>query len=315
MKYLITGSSGFIGFHLASRLLRNKKNLVYGVDSLNNYYSVNLKKKRTILLKKNQSFFFKRLNLCNFFNLKKYIKEIKPDIIFHLAGQPGVLYSFKNPNSYFLNNILATQNILAVLKYVKVKKFVFTSSSSVYGDQKRFPIKENYNLKPLNYYAKTKVKCEFLIKNELKKIKVPYIIFRLFTVYGFLGRPDMLIYLLINKIKKNKKIVLYNNGENQRDFTFIDDVTDVLTKSVILNSVKNKIFNVCASKPVKIIYLLKFLEKFLNIKILYVFDKIRKGEMLKTYGSNLLLKKKFNKNYFIDIDKGLAKIFNLEKIK
>lgn len=108
---------------------------------------------------------------------------------------------------------------------------------------------------------------------------------------------------------------MYNNGENQRDFTFIDDVTDVLTKSVTLNSVKNKIFNVCASKPVKIIYLLKFLERFLKIKILYVFDKIRKGEMLKTYGSNSLIKKEFKKNYFIGIDKGLAKIFNLEKIK
>ena len=148
MKYLITGSSGFIGFHLAMRLLKNKKNFVYGIDSLNNYYSVILKKKRTKLLKKNKNFFFKKLNLCNFTNLNNYILEVKPDIVFHLAGQPGVLYSFKNPNSYLLNNILATKNIINVLKNVKVKKFIFTSSSSVYGDQKKFPIKENYNLKP-----------------------------------------------------------------------------------------------------------------------------------------------------------------------
>jgi UDP-glucuronate 4-epimerase len=315
MKYLITGSSGFIGFHLAMRLLKNKKNFVYGIDSLNNYYSVNLKKKRTKLLKKNKNFFFKKLNLCNFTNLNNYILKVKPDIVFHLAGQPGVLYSFKNPNSYFLNNILATKNILNVLKNVKVKKFIFTSSSSVYGDQKKFPIKENYNLKPLNYYATTKVKCELLIKKDLKKIKIPYVIFRLFTVYGYLGRPDMLIYTLINKIKNNKKIILYNNGNNSRDFTFIDDVTEILTKGAILNSIKNEIFNVCASKPIKIIYLLKFIEKHLKTKINYVFDKIRKGEMLKTYGSNFFLKKKFNKKYFVDINRGLINIFNLEKIK
>ena len=240
---------------------------------------------------------------------------MKPDIIFHLAGQPGVLYSFQNPHSYFLNNILATKNILNVLKNTKVKKFIFTSSSSVYGDQKKFPIKENYNLKPLNYYAATKVKCELLIKKELQKIKVPYVIFRLFTVYGYLGRPDMLIYSLINKIKSYKKIILYNNGNNFRDFTFIDDVTEILIKGAMLNSIKNKIFNVCASKPIKIIYLLKFIERHLKTKINYVFDKIRKGEMLKTYGSNFFLKKKFNKKNFVNINEGLIKIFNLEKVK
>ena len=135
MKYLLTGSSGFIGFHLAKELLRNPNNKVYGLDALNKYYSISLKKKRTNILKKKNNFKFLNINLCNYNLSKKIILEIKPNFIFHLAGQPGVIYSFKDPASYKNNNILATKNLLKIIRLIKVKKFIFSSSQSSSKEQ------------------------------------------------------------------------------------------------------------------------------------------------------------------------------------
>ena len=124
MNYLITGSAGFIGYHLTLSLCKNKKNKVYGIDSINSYYSKNLKNIRLKKLKKNKNFLFKKINLINKKILKNYLEKIKPDYIIHLAGQPGVIYSFKNPNSYKLNNLLATKNLLEVIKKINLKKFI-----------------------------------------------------------------------------------------------------------------------------------------------------------------------------------------------
>lgn len=308
MKILITGSSGFIGYHLSKKLLKNKKNIVYGIDSLNKYYSVNLKKKRTQLLKKNKNFFFKKLNLCNLLASKNYFLKIKPTIIFHLAAQPGVIYSFKNPDSYFLNNVKATKNILKILRCIKIKKFIFASSSSVYGSQKKFPIKENFILNPINYYAKTKFKCENLIRTYSKKLKFTHIIYRLFTVYGPMGRPDMFIYSAIKKIKKNKKVILYNNGQSFRDFTYINDVTKVFLKSIKKKLNDNSIVNICASQPIRILKITKIIAKILNKKIQIQFKKNRKGEMEKTHGCNNLLKENFKIKKFITVNQGLKNI-------
>lgn len=313
MKYLLTGSSGFIGFHFAKKLLKNKNNIVYGLDSLNKYYSINLKKKRTSILKKNNNFIFLNINLCDYHLTKKKILEIKPDFIIHLAGQPGVIYSFKDPESYKKNNIIATSNLLKILNFVKIKKFIFSSSSSVYGDQKVFPIKENFKLNPINYYAITKLKCENLIKTKLKKLRIPYIIYRLFTVYGPMGRPDMFIYSAIKKIKNNKKITLYNNGQSLRDFTYVDDVTKVFFKSTAEKNSDNSIINICASNPIKILKITKIIGKILNKKIKIRLKKNRKGEMERTHGSNNILKNNFKIKKFININQGLKNIIYQEK--
>jgi UDP-glucuronate 4-epimerase len=313
MKYLITGSSGFIGFHLAKKLLKNKNNIVFGLDSLNKYYSITLKKKRTNILKKKKNFIFSKINLCNYCLAKKKILEIKPDFIIHLAGQPGVIHSFKDPQSYKSNNIVATQNLLKIISFIKIKKFIFSSSSSVYGDQKIFPIKENFKLNPINYYAITKLKCEHLIKTKLKKLKTPYIIYRLFTVYGPMGRPDMFIYSAIKKIKKSKLINLYNNGQSLRDFTYIDDVINVLFKSITKNANNNSIVNICASKPIKIIKITKIIGNILKKKIKIKNKKNRNGEIERTHGSNYLLKKNFKIRKFININQGLKNIIYQDK--
>jgi UDP-glucuronate 4-epimerase len=313
MKYLITGSAGFIGFHLANSILKNKNNQVFGIDNFNDYYSTTLKKKRTRILKKNKNFFFKKIDLTKYNILKNYITRIKPDYIFHFAGQPGVVYSFKNPLSYKKNNVAATKNIIKILIYINVKKFVFSSSSSVYGDQKKFPIKEGARLRPKNYYALTKLKCEKIITKQLKEKNIPYFIFRFFTVYGSLGRPDMFIYSTISKLKKNEKIILYNKGDYFRDFTYVGDVVNILKKSIYKKITSSPIINICGSRPLKVTKVLNIIGKNIGKKVVIVFKPKRKGEMKKTHGSNQYLKKIFKLKNFINFNIGIKKLIIEEK--
>ena len=156
MNILVTGSAGFIGFHLSLKLLKNKKIRVFGIDSLNNYYDKKLKIKRLNKLKSRRNFFFYKINLLEKKKLNLFFKQKNINIVYHIAGQPGVLYSLKNPNSYILNNTKATKVITEIAKKHFVKKFIFASSSSVYGDQKKFPIQKILK-KPKNPYAKTKL--------------------------------------------------------------------------------------------------------------------------------------------------------------
>ena len=207
MKIVVTGSAGFIGFHLSKKLLQNKKNTVIGIDSISSYYSIQIKKKRLTLLNKNKNFKFIKANLIKKEKIEKIFEKFKPNIVLHIAGQPGVLYSFKNPNSYKVNNINATKTICNVSKKFNVKKFIFASSSSVYGDQKNFPIKESFIKKPKNYYAKTKLICEEIIKKTFLFSNTSFLIFRFFTIYGPYGRPDMFIHKLLKCIKLKKKFL------------------------------------------------------------------------------------------------------------
>ena len=306
MRYLVTGAAGFIGFHLSKNLCNDKKSIILGIDNFHSYYSLKLKKLRAKILKNNSNFSFSTINLTNKKKLENIISAFKPDIIYHLSGQPGVIYSFKNPKSYLDNNILATKNIVACLKKVNFTKFIFASSSSVYGDQRKFPVSENFKLKPKNLYARTKKICEKIIFNNLDKKK--FLIFRFFTVYGPLGRPDMFIASTLKKLSNNLPITIYNNGNHYRDFTYVEDVVKILIKSIFCDvSIRNRIFNICASQPVKLLDLLKIINLKIKNKSKIVFKKKRKGEMIKTYGSNELLKKTFKIKKFVNIKKGLNK--------
>jgi UDP-glucuronate 4-epimerase len=307
MKILVTGSAGFIGYHLVNGLTSNIKNTVIGIDSVNGYYSTKVKKLRLKILKRKKNFTFKKINLENTKKLGLLIKNFQPDTVFHIAGQPGVLYSFKNPLSYKKNNISATKNLSLICKKYKVKKFIFASSSSVYGDQKKFPIKESFKKKPKNYYAKTKLICEDIIKKRFINSDTEYMIFRFFTVFGPLGRPDMFIHKFLNSIKKNKNILLHNNGMNYRDFTYVDDLVKILIKTM-KNIPTDKILNICRSKPIKTTSLVNLINKIYGNNINKIINTgFVKGEMLKTHGSNSLLKKNFKNLKFTKIDFGLKK--------
>ena len=305
-KILITGSSGFIGFHISKFLLKNNY-IIIGIDSHNSYYSRNVKIKRLSILKKNRNFFFYKININHKVKLKKVFQKFIPDAVVHLAGQPGVLYSFKNPKSYYANNTNATKTLCKICKDFKIKKFIFGSSSSVYGDQKNFPILENAKLNPKNVYAKTKLRSEVIVNKTFFKSRTNFIIFRFFTVFGPYGRPDMFIHKFLKHIKLNKLINIHNNGLNFRDFTFVDDVVKILEKSLKKN-ITNKIINICRSKPILTKKLIKIIlkhypaKKNLLKKTMFV-----KGEMYKTHGSNTKLKKTFGKIKFTDLENGLKK--------
>ena len=314
MKIFITGVAGFIGFHLACNLLKNKKNIVYGLDSLNNYYSKKIKNKRLQILTKKKNFKFSKTNLENKKKVEKIIKDFDPNIVYHMAGQPGVLYSFKNPESYKKNNLNATKVLCKICKKNFIKNFIYASSSSVYGDQKKFPIRENFPKNPKNYYAITKYKCEKIVQDMFKNTNINYKIFRFFSVYGPFGRPDMFIHKFLNSIKLNKKLSLHNEGKNFRDFTYIDDLIKILISNIKIKN-RSKIFNICRSNPVKTSDLVTLLQKIYrkkNTNLIYLGSV--KGEMLKTHGCNKKILKNFNRFTFTKLSLGLKKTINTFRI-
>ena len=285
MKYLITGSAGFIGFHLAKELLKDKKNKIYGLDNFDNYYSTKLKKKRISILKKESNFKFIKLDLSNVKEIKK-LYRIDIDILFHLAAQAGVRYTLINPSKYIKSNIIGYYNLLNYIKKSKVKYIFYASSSSIYGDNKDYPVNEKMEAKPKNIYAFSKVSnenCSKLFSNIFGK---KFVGLRFFTVYGEWGRPDMLIYKYLNFARKKKLFYVNNFGNDYRDFTYIGDVISML-KLLVKKRKKLKdhdIFNICSNKPIKTKKIIQLLLQSFPGKVKYV--GANKIEMLKTHGNN-----------------------------
>ena len=287
-NYLITGCCGFIGFSIAQKLLKLKKNQIYGIDNLNSYYSKDLKLKRLSILKKKKNFKFLRIDLRRKKNLTNKIQFLKFKYVYHFAAQPGVRYSLINPKIYYDTNVKGFSNLISNLNFKELKRVIYASSSSVYGDQTKFPTKENAVLKAKNPYGKTKISNENQAKKYEKIYKIPFIGVRLFTVYGEWGRPDMFIIKLLNTIKKNKTFYLNNSGNHKRDFTYINDVIKILIrlKSIKLN--KDRIFNICGSNTVSIKIILKEIKKYFpNIKIKNI--KKNRADVKDTFGDNKLI--------------------------
>ena len=228
MKILITGGAGFIGYNFCKFLLLNTNYQVYSIDNINNYYSQKLKRARLKDLKKHKNFKFYKFDLCNKKKLEKVFK-LKFDSVYHFAAQAGVRYSLINPRSYINSNIIAFFNLIELVKKKRVRKFFYASSSSVYGDSKKFPLKETYEISPKNIYGLTKKNNEEMVELFFKGFSTKCIGLRFFTVFGEWGRPDMLIYKYLNSIyNKSNKFYLNNYGNHTRDFTYIEDVKKVL---------------------------------------------------------------------------------------
>jgi len=301
MKILITGCAGFIGYHIAEKILKDlKKCKVYGVDNFNNYYSPELKKKRVINLKKYQKFNLRKIDISNKEIVKKIFNRNKFDIVIHMAAQAGIRYSLVNPQSYLESNLLGFFNILELSHKNQVKKFIFASSSSVYGDQKKYPFKENFNLYPNNLYSLTKKINEECAKDLSQLTNMKIIGLRFFTIYGKFGRPDMFIYKFLKSLFSNSTFKLNNYGDHKRDFTHIDDVANII-KSLILKKIKKKyqIFNICSNKPINLKLLLNKMNKIIKNKIFKV--KRNNADVLITHGDNSKIKKFLKINKFRNI--------------
>ena len=206
MKILVTGSAGFIGYHLSLFLLKNTNNFIYGIDCLDNYYDVKLKKDRLKILKNYKRFVFYKLNIKNKKYLENNFKKNKYNCVINLAAQAGVRYSIQNPSKYFESNLLGFFNILEVSRKNSIKHLIYASTSSVYGYSNKFPSSETDNTdKPLSFYAATKKSNEILAYSYSNIYKLPCTGLRFFTVYGPFGRPDMSLFQFSKNIIKSKK--------------------------------------------------------------------------------------------------------------
>ena len=312
MKVLVTGCAGFLGYHICDELLKNNNSTsIIGVDSINDYYSQGIKKKRLKDLKKNKNFLFYKIDISNEKKLKKIFNNHKFEIIIHLAAQAGVRHALKDPESYLDSNIKGFLNLVDNLKTNTVKKFIFASSSSVYGEGKKFPQSEEMKPKPINIYSSTKLLNEEIIRDYSNISKIKFIGLRFFTIYGSHGRPDMFLFKLLKSIFKKNSFYLNNYGNHLRDFTHVDDVKMII-KKLIDKKIKTKfqIFNVCSNNPISILRLISDVSKITSTNPKIVKVKRHKADVLKTHGSNIKIKKYLNIKIFRNIFEELLPIVN-----
>jgi UDP-glucuronate 4-epimerase len=308
MNILITGAAGFIGSHLCNYLNKKKIDNIIAVDNLDPYYDVSLKKARIKLINKNVNFI--NLDLRNKQKLLNLFKKYKFKKVIHLAAQPGVRYSLTNPTTYFENNLLAFYNLIEFSRQFKVKHFIYASSSSVYGNIKKFPLKEEYSTnKPVSFYATTKKCNELIADSYFLNFNLNCTGLRFFTVYGPYGRPDMSLFKFVNAGISNKKINIFNNGKHVRDFTYIEDVVDAIYK-IVKNKKKNishQIYNIAGGKPNSLKNYILEIEKILKKKIKKKNISLQKGDVIKTHADVTKLKKDYQFKAKHDLKRGLKK--------
>ncbi len=326
MKIIVTGSSGFIGFHVSKKLLESG-NKVHGVDSMNNYYDVTLKKARLNILKKYKNFSFSKTEIENKKNLDKAFKKFKPIFVIHLAAQAGVRYSIEKPRVYLDSNITGTYNIIEISKELNVKHLIMASSSSVYGANKKIPFKEiDKTETQMSIYAATKKSNESMAHAYSNIWKVPITMVRFFTVYGPWGRPDMALFKFTKGILKNKKINIYNNGKMYRDFTYIDDIVNginLLIRKIPnpkqLGKYKNdslspiapfRILNIGNTKKVYLLDFVKEIEKVLRKKAKRNYMPLQKGDVKQTLSNTNLLRKITGYNPKTNFKTGIRKFLD-----
>jgi len=303
-KALVTGVAGFIGSHLAERLLREGFEVV-GIDSFEDYYARWIKEKNIESLLKNKSFIFLKKNISSddFFNLPQLESF---DCIFHQAAQAGVRKSWgKDFEIYTKNNILATQKLLEYAKEKDVKKFIYASSSSVYGDAKSLPFKESSPTKPFSPYGVSKLAGENLCYLYFRNFGVPVVSLRYFTVYGPRQRPDMAFHKFIRGIILDEEIEIYGDGTQTRDFTYVDDVVEANILS--LNSPPGEVFNIGGGESISLIDALKLIEKLLGKKAKVKKREPQKGDLQDTLADIKKAKRIINYKPKVKIEEGLEK--------
>ena len=299
-KVLVTGAAGFIGFHLAKRLLADGYQVV-GVDNMNPYYDISLKEARLEDLKKEASFRFFQIDLCDRSQLEDLFSKQGFEVVVNLAAQAGVRYSLENPYAYVDSNLVGFINILECCRHRTIKHLVFASSSSVYGANTRMPFSVHHNVDhPVSLYAATKKANELMAHTYSHLFQLPCTGLRFFTVYGPWGRPDMALFLFTRAILEDKPIKVFNHGKMQRDFTYIDDIIEgvvrVMGKCPEANphwsgdapdpgtsSAPYKVYNIGNNNPVELTKFIKVIEDVLGKKAKKELMDIQPGDVAATY--------------------------------
>ncbi len=325
MKILITGTAGFIGFHLAEKLLEQGHKIV-GIDNINDYYSTDLKFARLheagisnkskewyqqIRSSRNSNYSFIRMNLEDKDELYKLFEREQFDAVCNLAAQAGVRYSIENPHAYINSNILGFINILEASRHHNIKHLVYASSSSVYGNSKKMPLSTTDSVdNPISLYAATKKSNELMAHTYSHLFGIPTTGLRFFTVYGPWGRPDMAYFLFTKAILEGKSINIFNKGDLYRDFTYIDDIVEGIIN--VLNSIPDnqppyKVFNIGNSSPVKLLDFIETIEKALGKLAIKEYKEMQPGDVYKTFADVSELKKEFNYHPDTPLETGINK--------
>ncbi|KKD37162.1 MAG: NAD-dependent epimerase [Limnoraphis robusta] len=296
MKILVTGAAGFIGFHLSKRLLQ-RGDTVIGLDNLNSYYDVSLKKDRLEQISSSKDFTFYQLDLADREQIEKLFSEQKFEVVVNLAAQAGVRYSITNPHAYADSNLTGFMNILEGCRHTNVGHLVFASSSSVYGANKKIPFAVEDNVDyPVSLYAATKKANELMAHSYSHLYNMPLTGLRFFTVYGPWGRPDMAVFLFTKAILAGEPIKVFNYGKMQRDFTYIDDLVEGIvrvidnvpqpnTEAESNSKAPYKIYNIGNNKPVELLRMIEVLENCIGKQAVKEMLPMQPGDVPITYAN------------------------------
>jgi UDP-glucuronate 4-epimerase len=300
MKILVTGAAGFIGFHTCKKLLESGVEVI-GLDNLNDYYDVHLKIDRLEILQKFETFNFYKNNLEEKEDIDRIFKENRPHRVIHLAAQAGVRYSIAHPEVYIQSNIIGTFNILEGCRHNTVEHLVYASSSSVYGLNTNYPFSVKDDVShPVSFYGATKVSNELMAHSYSHLYKIPTTGLRFFTVYGPWGRPDMALFLFTRNILAGKSIDVYNHGNMERDFTYIDDIVEGILRIVkkpptpdldwksnepnpASSSAPYRLYNIGSNSPIKLMDYVREIENNLGLTAKLNMMPMQSGDVKKSH--------------------------------
>ena len=300
MKILVTGAAGFIGFHV-SKLLLTRGDEVVGLDNLNDFYDVNLKKARLAILQEMAGFEFVKIDLADRGSMEKLFSGANFDRVVHLAAQAGVRYSIENPHTYIDSNVVGTLHVLEGCRHHQVEHLVYASTSSVYGANTNMPFSVHQNVDhPLSLYAATKKSTELMAHTYASLYGVPTTGLRFFTVYGPFGRPDMALFLFTKAILAGEPIDVFNFGNHRRDFTYVDDISEGVVRSLdkiatpnvawdsskpdpATSNVPYRLYNIGNQQPVELMHYIEVLENCLGRKAEKNMLPLQPGDVPDTY--------------------------------
>ncbi len=318
MQILVTGAAGFIGADLSQKLLGQGHSVV-GVDNFNDYYDVSLKKARVEQVQQHaqaSSFRLEQLNIQDRDNMAALFEENKFDVVVHLAAQAGVRYSIENPQSYIDSNLVGFGNILEGCRQSKVGHLVYASSSSVYGANKNFPFCEADRVdNPVSLYAATKKANELMAHSYAHLYDIRCTGLRFFTVYGPWGRPDMAPFRFASRMLKGEEIPVYNNGNMIRDFTYIDDITEGVSRVTQSSSSKENyaLYNIGRGEKVQLMEFIECMSKHLGVEARINMMPMQDGDVPRTMANTVALRRDFDYQPTISVDEGVRRFVNWYK--